>query len=84
MCLNDVLSGGNGNDRLYGENGYDSLYGGSGNDHLDGGFNGLDKLFGGSGRDTFVRHKSVFGLHDADQFVDYVSGYDSIDTDWHW
>jgi Ca2+-binding RTX toxin-like protein len=80
---NDTLVGGDGHDSLYGDDGYDYLMGGSGNDHLDGGFDGLDIIYGGSGRDTFIRHKSFFGLNDADQFKDYNRLYDSIDNHWH-
>lgn len=95
----DTLEGGNGDDYLYGRSGDDTLRGGDGadhlfgedgNDYLDGGYwsegniNRADNLVGGRGNDRFVRHRSVFGGDDTDNFLDYYgpSGDRIVDV-WH-
>lgn len=76
----DIIRGYDGNDRLYGGAGNDRM---QGNDHLDGGKRSFDRIWGGSSRGTFVRHKSLFGRDAVDAFLDFWSGYDSVDNHWH-
>ena len=85
----DILNGDNGNDQLFGQDGSDQLFGSVGRDYLDGGYNDpdfhCDLLNGGTGADTFVRHKSFFGLDDADVFADYNEAKgDTTENVWHW
>lgn len=83
----DILNGDAGSDRLLGQDGSDQLFGGRGRDYLDGGDDDpdlrCDLLNGGLGGDTFVRHKHIAGIDDADVFADYDESLgDETEDEW--
>jgi hypothetical protein len=85
---NDVLFGDRGADTIYGGQDNDTIYGGQENDEIFGdlgddwlyGDKGSDSLTGGDGSDRFTLGNGIGGptLDDADWFLDFVSGQDTL------
>jgi Ca2+-binding RTX toxin-like protein len=75
---NDDMSGTNGNDSIYGLGGNDTIFANGGDDWVQGGA-GNDSVSGGSGQDQYAF--AEYGTANADQILNFGSGWDGIQLD---
>jgi Ca2+-binding RTX toxin-like protein len=75
---NDDMSGTAGNDSIFGLAGNDTIFANGGDDWVQGGA-GNDSVSGGSGQDRYAFAES--GATNADQILNYGSGWDSVHLD---
>jgi Ca2+-binding RTX toxin-like protein len=75
---NDAMNGTNGNDSIFGLAGNDTIFANGGDDWVQGGA-GNDSVSGGSGQDRYAFAES--GAANADQILNFGSGWDSVHLD---
>ena len=75
---NDNISGTNGADSIFGLAGNDTIFASGGDDWVQGGA-GNDSISGGSGQDKYAFAES--GTANADQILNFGSGWDSVHLD---